>query len=330
MSHKMVAQLTKHLSLLFVILFLSSIQPVVAQVEFPIGYSSLGGTYAFLALMEEQRLLEKDGIRPAFVYIGGPQISQALIAGDIRMAVLGAASPVRAAAHGAEIRFIGGVTDRENITVVADPKITKPTELKGTRMAIDRLGDYSDFRARKVLEMFGLEPQKDVFLLQIGGQTARFAALKSDQVQSTFVAAPLTLVARKAGFRSLVDLADLGFPSTSASLVIMKSTADRNEREVYAVMRALSRAIRTFKTNRETGIRSLARFMKVNDPEALDETWRSQAKIYQEIPSPAVSGIKMVKDFLGQTDPKVAQLNVDEIVDVRFVERLKREIGTRK
>ena len=254
MSHKMVAQLTKHLWLLFVILFLSSIQPAVAQVEFPIGYSSLGGTYAFLALMEEQRLLEKDGIRPAFVYIGGPQISQALIAGDIRMAVLGAASPVRAAAHGAEMRFIGGVTDKENITVIADPKITKPTELKGTRMAIDRLGDYSDFRARKVLEMFGLEPQKDVFLLQIGGQTARFAALKSGQVQSTFVAAPLTLVARKAGFRSLVDLADLGFPSTSASLVIMKSTADRNDREVYAVMRAISRAVRMFKNqSREPG-----------------------------------------------------------------------------
>jgi NitT/TauT family transport system substrate-binding protein len=299
--------------------------PVFAQVDFPIGYSSLGGTYAFLALMEEQRLLEKEGIRPTFVYIGGPQISQALIAGDIRMAVLGAASPVRAAAHGAEMRFIGGVTDRENITVIADPKITKPADLKGTRMAIDRLGDYSDFRARKMLERFGLEPQKDVVLLQIGGQTGRFTALKSGQVQSTFVAAPLTLVARKAGFRSLVDLADLGFPSTSASLVVMKSTADRNEKEVSAVMRAISRALRVFKSDRETGIRSLARFMKLNDPEALDETWRSQAKIYQEVPSPAVSGIKMVKDFLGQTDPKVAQLNVDEIVDGRFVERIKRE-----
>jgi len=302
--------------------------PVFAQVDFPIGYSSLGGTYAFLALMEEQRLLEKEGIRPTFVYIGGPQISQALIAGDIRMAVLGAASPVRAAAHGAEMRFIGGVTDRENITVIADPKITKPTDLKGTRMAIDRLGDYSDFRARKVLERFGLEPQKDVVLLQIGGQTGRFAALKGGQVQSTFVTAPLTLVARKAGFRSLVDLADLGFPSTSASLVVMKSTVDRNEKEVSAVMRAISRALRVFKSDRETGIRSLARFMKLNDPEALDETWRSQAKIYQEMPSPAVSGIKMVKDFLGQTDPKVAQLNVDEIVDSRFVERLKREAGS--
>jgi ABC-type nitrate/sulfonate/bicarbonate transport system substrate-binding protein len=126
----------------------------------------------------------------------------------------------------------------------------------------------------------------------------------------------------------LVDLADLGFPSTSASLVIMKSTADRNDREVYAVMRAISRAVHMFKNNREAGIRSLARFMKVNDPEALDETWLSHAKIYQEVPSPSVAGIKMVKDFLGQTDPKLAQLNVDEIVDVRFVDRLKREIST--
>jgi ABC-type nitrate/sulfonate/bicarbonate transport system substrate-binding protein len=316
-----------HAAVLGLLFFALSSVPAFAQVDFPIGYSSLGGTYAFLALMEEQRLLEKEGIRPTLVYIGGPQVSQALIAGDIRMAVLGAASPVRAAAHGAEMRFIGGVTDRENITVITDPKITKPTDLKGTRMAIDRLGDYSDFRARKVLEWFGLEPQKDVVLLQIGGQTGRFAALKSGQVQSTFVAAPLTLVARKLGFRSLVDLAELGFPSTSASLVVMKSTADRNEKEVSAVMRAISRALRVFKSDRETGIRSLARFMKINDPEALDETWRSQAKIYQEVPSPAVSGIKMVKDFLSQTDPKVAQLNVDEIVDVRFVDRLKREVG---
>ena len=95
-------------------------------------------------------------------------------------------------------------------------------------------------------------------------------------------------------------------------------------------MRAISRAVRTFKHNREAGIRSLSRFMKVNDPEALDETWRSQAKIYQDVPSPSVSGIKMVKDFLGQTDPKVAQLNIDEIVDLRFVERLKREVRSSK
>jgi ABC-type nitrate/sulfonate/bicarbonate transport system substrate-binding protein len=135
----------------------------------------------------------------------------------------------------------------------------------------------------------------------------------------------LTLIARKAGFRPLVDLADLGFPSTSASLVIMKSTAERNNREVYAVVRAVARALQTFKSDREIALRSLSRFMKVSDPEALEETWRSHAKIYQDVPVPAIAGIKMVKDFLGQSDPKVARLNVDEIVDLRFVDRVKRE-----
>ena len=100
----------------------------------------------------------------------------------------------------------GGVTDKEVASFVVESSIKTPADLKGTRLAIDRLGDYSDFRARKVLEMFGLQAQKDVTLLQIGAQTARFAALRNGHVQSTFVVPPLTLVARKAGLRELADL----------------------------------------------------------------------------------------------------------------------------
>src|SRR5262249_54782717 len=113
--------------------FTLSIGPTFAQVDFPIGYSSLGGTYAFLALIEEQKLLEKEGIRPTFFCIGGPKIARALMAGDSGRAVWGAASPVRAAAQGAETLFIGGVTDKKNIRVVSAPKIKKPADLKGTR-----------------------------------------------------------------------------------------------------------------------------------------------------------------------------------------------------
>jgi len=314
-------------SLFFLGFYASWAGPLMALVDFPIGYSSTGGTFAFIALVEEQRLLEQEGIRPMFIYIGGPLISHALVAGDIRMAIVAAASPLRAAAHGADIRFIGGVTDREVTTIVSDPRITRPAELRGTRMAIDRLGDYTDFRAQKVLQRFGLEPQKDVFLLQIGGQTARFAALKTGQVQSTFVAPPLTLVAKKAGFRILIDLADLGFPSTSASLVVSRSAIERNPKEIYGVVRAVGKALRLWKTNKELAVRAMARFMKLKDPEALEETWRAHAKIYQDVPSPAISGIQMVRDFLGQSDPNIARLRTEDIIDLRFIDRLKKEMG---
>src|SRR5262249_44586047 len=107
-----------------VIIILCWASRALVLVDFPIGYASLGGTYGFISLIQSQKLLEKEGIQPKFIYIGGPQISQALIAGDIQMAIVAAASPIIAAAQGADIRIVGGVTDREVGAIVVDPKIT--------------------------------------------------------------------------------------------------------------------------------------------------------------------------------------------------------------
>lgn len=313
------------ISALLILFVASSILPVVAQVEFPIGYVSRGGTYAFISLIEQHKLLEQEGIKPTFVYIGGPQVSQALISGDIRMAIVAAASPIRAAAHGSDLRFVGGVTDKEVASFVTAANIKTPADLKGTRLAIDRLGDYSDFRARKVLEIFGLQAQKDVTLLQIGAQTARFAALRSGQVQSTFVVPPLTLVARKAGLRELADLGELGFPSSSGAFVVMQSTIERQAREILGVLRAVAKAIRIYKTDKEQGIGAIAQFMRLNDREALDETWRMNANVLKDNPSPPVGGIRVVRDFLAQTDPEVKKMNLESFITTQFTDRLLKE-----
>jgi NitT/TauT family transport system substrate-binding protein len=321
----MIAQKISYVSVLLIVLVLGSIGPAMAQVDFPIGYVSRGGTYAFISLIEQHKLLEQEGIRPTFVYIGGPQVSQALVSGDIRMAIVAAASPIRAAAHGADLRFVGGVTDKEVASFVAAPNIKTPAELKGTRLAIDRLGDYSDFRARKVLEMFGLQAQKDVTLLQIGAQTARFAALRNGHVQSTFVVPPLTLVARKAGLRELADLGELGFPSSSGAFVVMQSTVEKNPKEIYGVLRAFVKAIRLYKTDKEQALGAIARFMRLDDREALEETWRMNAKVLKDIPSPPLAGIRVVRDFLAQTDPEVKKMNLESFITSQFTDRLQRE-----
>ena len=321
----MIARKISRIPVLLVVFILGGIRQTAAQVEFPIGYVSRGGTYALISLIEQHKLLEQEGIRPTFVYIGGPQVSQALVSGDIRMAIVAAASPIRAAAHGAELRFVGGVTDKEVASFVVESSIKTPAELKGTRLAIDRLGDYSDFRARKVLEMFGLQAQKDVTLLQIGAQTARFAALRNGHVQSTFVVPPLTLVARKAGLRELADLGELGFPSSSGAFVVMQSSVEKNSKEIYGVLRAFVKAIRLYKTDKEQALGAIARFMRLDDREALEETWRMNAKVLKDIPSPPLAGIRVVRDFLAQTDPEVKKMNLESFITTQFTDRLQRE-----
>src|ERR1051325_8276286 len=312
-------------SALLIFFVSSGFLPVAAQVDFPIGYVSRGGTYAFITLIEQHKLLEQEGIKPTFVYIGGPQVSQALISGDIRMAIVAAASPIRAAAHGSDLRFVGGITNKGKEGFVAAATIKTPGDMNGTRLAIDRVGDYSDIRARKVLEMFGLQAQKDVTLLQIGAQTARFAALQNGHVQSTFVVPPLTLVARKSGLRELADLGELGFPSSSGAFVVMQSTVERQAKEIYGVLRAVVKAIRIYKTDKEQALGAIAQFMRLNDREALEETWRMNAKVLKDIPSPPTAGIRVVRDFLAQTDPEVKKMNLDSFITTQFTDRLLKE-----
>ena len=322
----MIAQKISCISVLLIVFILGLIRPATAQVDFPIGYVSRGGTYAFISLIEQHKLLEQEGIRPTFVYIGGPQVSQALDLrgyshGDRRR---GEPDPRRRPRRGFTFRR------RRDGQGSALRSLRRQVSrllrsLKGTRLAIDRLGDYSDFRARKVLEMFGLQAQKDVMLLQIGAQTARFAALRNGHVQSTFVVPPLTLVARKAGLRELADLGELGFPSSSGAFVVMQSTVEKNPKEIYGVLRAFVKAIRLYKTDKEQALGAIARFMRLDDREALEETWRMNAKVLKDIPSPPVAGIRVVRDFLAQTDPEVKKMNLESFITTQFTDRLQRE-----
>jgi hypothetical protein len=93
------------------------------------------------------------------------------------------------------------------------------------------------------------------------------------------------------------------------------------------VLRAVARAIRIYKTDKDAAIKALSRFMKLEDRDALDETRRMNVRALKDVPSPAVAGIKIVKDFVAQTDPQVAKLNVDSIIVNQFADRLRKELG---
>ena len=50
-------------------------------------------------------------------------------------------------------------------------------------------------------------------------------------------------------------------------------------------------------------------------------------KALKDVPSPAVAGIKIVKDFVAQSDAQVGKLNADSIIVNQFADRLRKEFG---
>src|SRR3989442_922750 len=81
--------------------------------------------------------------------------------------------------------------------------IQRPDQLKGKAVAVSRVGSSSDFATRYALDKYGLVPTKDVSILEIGTQPDRFAALESGRIQGVMLEVPLTLQAKKMGFRVL-------------------------------------------------------------------------------------------------------------------------------
>ena len=169
----------------------------------------------------------------------------------------------------------------------------------------------------------GLNPDRDVTFLQIGTQTSRFAALQTKAVQGTIITPPFTLTARKMGYNTLIDMAQMNIPFELTALLTRKSYIKSQRDNVQLVVAALSEAIHYYKTEKEPTIKILGKYLQTSDREALEETYREVAvKALPEKPYATLPGIQTILDELAQKNPKAKNARPEEFVDMSFVKKL--------
>src|SRR5262249_60970662 len=111
----------------------------------------------------------------------------------------------RAPLQGAGNVIVATYTPTMPYSLYVNGKIQDAKKLKGAKIAISRFGSSSDFGARFMVSRLGLDPAKDVTIMQIGNQRERMSALLSGSVDGSVVDAPTTLIACQQG---ILDLAD--------------------------------------------------------------------------------------------------------------------------
>ena len=109
--------------------------------------------------------------------------------------------------RGADMRITAVVANRFNHVYLTAPAITSIKQLKGKKVAVSRFGSGSHFQSNLALKEGGLDPDKDVTVLQIGNSGARMAAILSGTVDGTIMAADFVPRAKKEGFNVVADLA---------------------------------------------------------------------------------------------------------------------------
>jgi NitT/TauT family transport system substrate-binding protein len=130
--------------------------------------------------------------------------------------------------RGADMRIVAVIANRFNHMYLAAPSITSFKQLKGKKVAVSRLGSDSRFQTNLALKDGGLDPEKDVTIMQIGNSAARMAAILSGTVDATIMAADFVPKAKREGFNVLTELAATKIEYPFLSLNMMGPYLDRN------------------------------------------------------------------------------------------------------
>jgi NitT/TauT family transport system substrate-binding protein len=315
-------------SWLLIVLLLTSIfsSPGISQekrTRINLGYSSISGSQAILRVIKDAGIFSKNGLDPSLVLIaGGSGIIQSLIAGDLPVAVVSGEPSILARLQGADTVILGGLVNIIDFSVLTAPEIKKPQDLKGKKLAISRFGSSTDFVTRYALDKWGLFPERDVAILQIGSQPARITALKNGTVQGTIVGPPDDIIGRRLGFNEIATPEQLNLAYPNTSIVSTSSTLAKNDELMRRIMKALIEGIHFFKTQKEASMKSMDSFARLGDAALIEETYRHYQELIPRVPYPDLKGIQTVLNEIARKDPKVKSVKPDTFADPRLLKEL--------
>ncbi len=289
-----------------------------------IAYSSISGNQAPAWVAYEKGFFRKNGLDVELVFIeAGSRSVSALLSGDVAMAQMAGPSVIQSRLQGQDVVIIAGFLNTMDYQLMVQDVISRPDQLKGKTMAVSRVGSSSDFATRYALNKYGLIPDKDVTIVEIGSQPARFAALESGKIQGAMVTVPLTLKAKKLGFHALADLQMLGLEYQHTALVTSRALIKSRPQVVRNALKAMVEAIHYYKTQRADALAILAKYLKDNSPEALEETYEGIGlALIPEKPYPTLRGIQIMLAEMSAKDPKAQRAKPEDFVDVSFIKEL--------
>ena len=289
-----------------------------------IAYSAISPNQAPAWMAYEAGLFRKYGLDAQLIFVeSGSRTVQTLISGDVVAAQVGGSSVIQSNLQGSGIVIIAGFLNTMDYKFIVARDITRPDQLKGKIVAVSRIGASSDFATRYALDKYGLVPDKDVAILQIGSQPARFSALEAGRIHGVMIAIPLTAKATKLGFNTLADLQMLGLEYQHTGLAVSQHLIKTEPDLIRNILKAFVEGIHFMKTNRKEALDILAKYLKTDDQDALVEAYEAVGiALIPEKPYPTTKGIQIMLRELGAKDPAAQTASPEQFVDTTFLKEL--------
>jgi len=290
------------------------------QIKFVLPGNSMGYLPLFVAV--HRGFFKDEGLDIELPRLIPAMAHNALLAGEAQYHGL-ADSGLRLAAKGLPLKAIFYGADKPMYYLVSQKEIRSVAELRGKLIGVSQFGGTSDLSARLALRHYGVEPDKDAIMIQIGSEGVRMAALRAGSVSAIIVPVPAVAILKREGFNEVsfvgdvVEFASNGYTTTEQRI-------KEHPQEVKRVVRSLYRGLRYAKENPEGTVAVIQREWKV-DPEIAKDSYQAIVKALNEDGIIGEKQLKIHFDLIRKVEKNIGEIPVEKVVDFRLLREVRKE-----
>jgi NitT/TauT family transport system substrate-binding protein len=244
---------------------------------------------------KDSGLFAKYGFNIEPVHIrGGALITTMIMSGTVQFSGAGAESVVSARIEGGDVTLIACPADTDAVYFVARPEIKSAANLKGKSSAVTRLGSTTHFYLRAALRSLGLDPEKDMTILQLGGGAEIVTAMRSGRVAAAALPYRNTYNLIQAGWPLLVDQSTASFVYPSSCVATTRSFIKNNPAIVERFLKAYVEAMRLIKKDSAFVEQVIKKWHRETDSAFIKKTVEIYTRIFKPIPYVSDQGLEIV------------------------------------
>ena len=284
-----------------------------------VGYPQLNGAVIPLWTIQAGKLDRPYGVDLNPIYIpGGSRLTQTAVSGDIDIALTGGAV-INAILSGAELVYVALQVPTYAFSLYGRPEVKEVVDLRGKTLGVITKGAASDHASIALLKQYKMT-QKDMKVLYFSRQGDALVALDKGIVNAAVLSAPTTLMARRLGYKQIVNIGSLKLPYTFIGAAVPRSLTKQNPELIRSFLKAFMAGIKASKDQPALAKQASARHFGSTDLEIAEEAYNSFVPLFPQVPFVTDDA---VRGTLAATDhPKAANANPKDFYDNRFLQEL--------
>jgi ABC-type nitrate/sulfonate/bicarbonate transport system substrate-binding protein len=305
------------------IVLLLGFSTVASAQKIVVGYSGVTAIQAPFWIMKDAGYFKQEGLDTDLIYIAASStMAQAMLAGEVAVSTANSQAVVDTGLQGGDLVAVGAFVNFVALYIIAAPEIKSVQDLRGKPVGVSRFGATTDFAIQKFLKKYGLEPVRDVPILQIGGLPELAAALSKRAIYAAAMSYPMGLVAQQSGMKLLANLAREEIPFLHQGITTTGRFMRERRAQAKAIVRAYGKAVHFMHTRKEESKAILSRYTKVTDPGMLEGTMQYAYEFVERIPLVKREAFQVTLEESGKKNPKAKQAKAEQFYDNSLVQEL--------